>query len=61
MSDEVAIHATAVHLLKAMETPINGIPSVRVLNRDNAERFIAAAMRAVWEAKTQQEPPHAAR
>lgn len=51
MTDEEGIKETAKILLKTLEAPIAGHPSVIVKNRTNAERLIAAAFSEVWNAK----------
>ena len=48
MSDDELITQSAIDVLQSLETPINGVPSVRVVNRANAERLIRAALQAVW-------------
>ena len=50
MSDNERIKASAEELLRVLETPIRGVPSISVRNRANAKRLIEAAFRAIWEA-----------
>lgn len=45
-----AIRATARELLRVLETPINGQPSITVRNRANALRLIQASFEEIWKA-----------
>ena len=58
MNDKKRIQETAAAMISAMEKPINGIPSIKVLHRANAERFARLVIEGLWEvvqAATQQE------
>ena len=55
MTDEQRIRESAAELLRALETPIRGVPSVTVRNRANALRLIRAALTAVYEGVKEQE------
>lgn len=50
--DERRIKLTAEELLRTLETPIHGTPSVAVKNREFCLRFIAGAFEAVFTALT---------
>ena len=54
MSDEQRIYRSAVELLRVLETPIAGVPSVTVQNREIALRLIAAGFRAVYDGVKEQ-------
>lgn len=53
-AESSAARDSAEQSIRVLETPVHGIPSIRVINRKNAVRLLTAAFETIWGAKLQQ-------
>ena len=56
-NEENRINETVENMISILETPVNGVPSIEVINRGNTHRLLKSAIVAIWRARNGIERP----